>query len=188
MKMMKELLALIYEDIVNECVMNDSPKWRPGKDIINVRKYLLGVNTATRERWGAEALIRNNDTESGEFIRIEIVIPLFPWKVSISEKAPYGDWKPLGVQSPGWGNTLLHMSRGELGRLPVRLQGTGAGALINAGRCSPHLLLCSWEEVRRRAVLGQPLCRRGCAAHTHVSDPGAWGTILKGLRVWRTVC
>lgn len=75
------------------------------------------------------------------------------------------------------------MSRGELGRFPVRLQGSGAGVLINAVSCSPHLLLCSREEVGRRAVLGQPLCRRGCAGHTHFFDPGARGTILKGLRV-----
>lgn len=27
------------------------------------------------------------------------------------------------------------------------------------------------------------LCRRGCAGHTHFFDPGARGTILKGLRV-----
>lgn len=52
--MMKELFALIYEDILNECNMNNSPKWRPGKDIINVYKYLLGVNTAKRDRWGTE--------------------------------------------------------------------------------------------------------------------------------------
>lgn len=45
MKLIKELFALIYEDMLNEFSMNNSPKRRPGKGIINVYKYVLGVNT-----------------------------------------------------------------------------------------------------------------------------------------------
>jgi hypothetical protein len=45
MRMIKGLFALIYEDMLNEFNMNNSPKWQAEKSIINVYKYLLGVNT-----------------------------------------------------------------------------------------------------------------------------------------------